>query len=58
MVEAIPQVHVYYLEVRFIQSLVLYSISKLYTLGDNYELTGVYKGFTKVQASVVIIVLL
>ena len=36
----------------------VYSISRPYTLGDNYELRGVHKRFEKVQASGVIIVLL
>ena len=43
----------------FIQSLLLkYSIPRLFTLGDNCELKGEHKGFTKVKALGVIIVLL
>jgi len=63
MAEAIPQAYVYYLFrlstiPAFHSELTAYSISRLFTLGDNCELKGVHKGFTKVKASRVIIVLL
>jgi len=45
------------LEVTSIQGLVQY-FQTIHSLGDNYELRGVYKGFKKVQASGVIIVLM
>jgi len=42
----------------FHSELIAYSISLLFTLGNNRELKGMHKGFTKVKASGVIIVLL
>ena len=62
MVEAIPQAYVYYLFrstiPAFHSELITYSIPRLFTLGNNCELKGVHKGFTKEKASGVIIVLL
>jgi len=61
MVEAIPQAYVYYLFrstiPAFHSELTTYSISRLFSLGDNCDLKGVHRGFTKVKASGVIIVL-
>ena len=62
MIEATPQAYVYYLFrstiLAFHSEFTTYSISRLFTLGDNCELNGVHKGFTKVKALGVIIVLL
>ena len=62
MVEAIPQAYVYYLFrgtiPAFTSELTTYSISRLFTFGDNCELKGVHKDFTKAKASGLIIVLL
>ena len=56
MVKAIPRAHVYNKKYHSFRAYC--SISRLFTLGDNCELKGVHKGFTKVHASGVIIVLL
>jgi len=60
--EAIPQAYVYHLFrstiPSFTSELTKYTISRLFTLGDNCELKGVHKGFTKAKASGLIIVLL
>ena len=67
MVEAIPIRHMFTIHLSLSRStipafhseLTTYTISRLFTLGDNCELKGVHKGFTtKVKASGVIIVLL
>ena len=51
MVEAIPQAYVYYLFrstiPAFHSELTTYSISRLFTLGDNCELKGVHQASQK-----------